>query len=254
MPPPKKKPRSSRVPPADDQLTESLLLSDHRTAWLVNDKQVVELRVRGETFRISKSVITKHSEYFEASFNGKFQEATQGAVQFEDDVDPRYLALYIGLAYSHSSIVPHTPPPPAESPEATAPKTPLRDFVEVYKLCDRFISPIMACFIEKCIKTAIGDGHRALFRTDADLVIQKALMRDFADAYEALEPGHTEQSDLGDLMITYFCEGVNFHAWISSMEEVMDRPRFVGHVSRGFAFKLASLQGTKLRRKELKGP
>ncbi|KAF7544006.1 hypothetical protein G7Z17_g10294 [Cylindrodendrum hubeiense] len=218
------------------------------------DNQVVELKTRGETFKVSKSVLTKHSEYFEGCLTGQFQEASKGVVQFGDDVDPRYLALYIGLAYSHSTIVPHTPPPPAESPESSAPKTPLRDFVEVYKLCDRFLSPVMASFIEKCIKTAIGDGHRALFRTEADEVIQKALMRDFADAYEALEPGHAEQNDLGAIMVTYFCDGVSFQAWMSCMEEIMDRPRFVGHVSRGFASKLAVLQGARLKRKELKGP
>ncbi|KPM44804.1 hypothetical protein AK830_g1719 [Neonectria ditissima] len=253
MAPVKKKARSCRVPPSEDQVTQSLLLSDHRTAWLVNDDQIVELRTRGETFKVSKSVLTKHSEYFEGCLTGKFQEANKGVVQFDDDVNSRYLALYIGLAYSHSSIVPHTPPPPSEAPEASAPKTPLRDFVEVYKLCDRFLSPVMASFIEQCIETAIGDGHRALFRTESDDGVQKALMRDFADAYEALQPGHVKQTELGVVMINYFCEGVSFRAWIACMEEVMDRPRFVGHVSRGFASKLGSL-GTKLRRKELKGP
>lgn len=243
------------LPSPARQLALCVCRSDWLTCGLcASDNQVVELKTRGETFKVSKSVLTRHSEYFEGCFTGQFLEANKGVVQFDDDVDPRYLALYIGLAYSHSSIVPHTPPPPAESPESSAPKAPLRDFIEVYKLCDRFLSPTMASFIEKCIKTAIGDGHRALFRTEADETIQKALMRDFADAYEALEPGHAEQSDLCNLMITYFCDGVSFEAWISCMEEIMDRPRFIGHVSRGFASKLAALQGARLKRKELKGP
>ncbi|KAF7562053.1 hypothetical protein G7046_g2094 [Stylonectria norvegica] len=254
MAPPKKRAKPSRASPNDESTAPSLLLSDHRTAWLVkSEDHSVELKAKGETFSVSKLVLTKNSEYFESCLNGQFQEAAKGVVQFDDDVDPRYLALYIGLAYSHSTIVPHTPPAPAANPEASAPKTRLRDYIEVYKLCDRFISTTMASFVSQCINTAIVDGHRALFRASSDDGIQKVHMRDFADGYEALEQGHEGQKDIALKLIAYFCEGIHYRAWINFMVEVADCPCFVAHVSRGFAMKLAELtQLRKLKRKELK--
>ncbi|KAI5462910.1 hypothetical protein BGZ63DRAFT_352538 [Mariannaea sp. PMI_226] len=258
MPPPKKRARRERLPPHDDQVTQSLLLSDHRTAWLVKyasiNDDLVELKSCGETFKCSKKVLVRHSEYFETCLSGQFQEANKRLVDFGDDIEPRYLALYVGMAYSHSSIVPHAAPAPVQNPESLRPKTPLRDFVEVYKLCDRFLSPVMLSFVEKCIKTAIGDGHRALFRTPAEHEFQKLLMRDFANGFEVLDMGHKVQERLGEVMVEYFCEGVSYPAWIACMQEVLDKPKFVGAVSRGFAAKLWALQGGKLRRKELKAP
>lgn len=213
-----------------------------------------ELRAKGESFKVPSKVLTRDSEYFETCLNGQFREAKDRVVDFGDEIDPRYLALYIGLAYSHSTIVPHAAPPPAESPEIQAGKTPLRDFVEVYKLCDRFLSPAMAKFVEQCIHMAIRDGHRALFRTESDDGIQQMLMRDFADAYEALSIDEGPQGKMAILMMEYFGEGVSYRAWSKGMETVTDRSRFVGAVSKQFASKLERLQGGKCKRKELKGP
>ncbi|KAF9767683.1 hypothetical protein IL306_015107 [Fusarium sp. DS 682] len=256
MAPPRKKPRTrggAKDDTPDEQSTS--ILTDFRTSWLLkSDEQLVDLKVKGDTLQVAKHVLTKNSEYFEGCLNGRFAEAKKGVVEF-DDIEPRYLALYIGLAYSHSSIVPHSHPRPSQSPEATPIMTPMRDYVEVYKLCDRFISPTMGEFIVRCIDVAIGNGHRALYRTEADQGTQKLYMRDFADGYEALNMEHSGQAEMGDRMVTYFCEGVSYKAWIETMEELRDRPKFVGHVSRGFATKLQELQaGRKLRRKEWAGP
>ncbi|KAF5674301.1 BTB POZ [Fusarium heterosporum] len=257
MAPPKKKTR--RAARADEAEEQPSVLTDFRTSWLVkSDEQMVELKVKGETYRVAKAVLTKNSEYFEGCLNGRFTEAKKGTIDFndDDDIDARYLALYIGLAYSHSSIVvPHAPPRPAQNPETAAAKTPMRDYVEVYKLCDRFISPAMGEYIARCINVAIGNGHRALYRTEADEGFQKLLMRDFADGYEALNMQHNPQVELGNSLITYFCEGVSYRVWIKTMDELKDRPKFVAHVSRGFANKLLEVEYTRKRlRKELVGP
>ncbi|KAM0555726.1 hypothetical protein ACHAPJ_006117 [Fusarium lateritium] len=258
MAPPRKKPRTRSVPKNDTAEEQPAgVLTDFRTSWLIkSDEQMVELKVKGETFRVAKSVLTKNSEYFAGCLNGRFAEAKKGAVEFDDDeIEAKYLALYIGLAYSHSSIVSHAPPRPAQNPEVTPIKTPMRDYIEVYKLCDRFISPAMGDFIQRCIDVAIGNGHRALYRTEGDDGTQKLLMRDFADGYEGLNPQQNDQAEIGDRMVTYFCEGVSYRVWIESMEDLADRPKFVAHVSRGFANKLRDLQtGRKLKRKELSGP
>lgn len=216
----------------------------------------MEIRTKGQLFKVSKTVLAKHSEYFETCLNGQFKEADKGVVEFDDEVDPKYLALYIGLAYSHSTLVPHDSPTFAEYPEACAPKTPLRDFIEVYKLCDRFLSTDMAAYMKKCINTAIGDGHRALFRTGSDHFLQKVLTRDFADGFEALEMGNAPQRAMGVTLVKYFCEGISYRAWINHSEDVRDRPNFVANVSRGYALQLAELQASRkmLKRKELKGP
>ncbi|CAM1507405.1 Fc.00g070460.m01.CDS01 [Cosmosporella sp. VM-42] len=256
-PPAKKRTRTARNSPPATQAAPSALLADHRTAWLVNsDDRAVELKARGETFKVSKAVLVKHSEYFETCLNGQFKEADKGAVEFDGEVDPKYLALYIGVSYSHSTLVPHDSPTFAEYPEACTPNTPLKDFIEVYKLCDRFLSHKMREFMAKCIKKYIGDGHRALFRTDKDHFMQKYLMREFADGFEALDLRDKLQREMGVTLISYFCEGISYMSWANDSEEVSDRPRFVANVSRRFALQLAELQISRkaMKRKELKGP
>src|SRR6478735_2379572 len=118
-----------------------------------SDEQMVELRVKSEVFHVAKSVLTKNSDYFEKCLAGSFIEAKKGIVDFNDDseIESRYLGLYIGLAYSHSSIAPHTPPRPAQSPETMAARTPMRDYIEVYKLCNRFMSEAMGDFMVRCL-------------------------------------------------------------------------------------------------------
>lgn len=223
-----------------------------------SDDQMVELRAKSEVFHVAKSVLTKNSEYFEKCLSGSFIEAKQGIVDFSNDpkIESRYLALYIGLAYSHSSIAPHTPPRPAESPETMAARTPIRDYIEVYKLCNFFVSDTMGEFMMRCLDVAMYDGHRALYRTESDEGMQKLLMRDFADGYEVLNMEQHRQSEMGEKMVYFFCGGVSFKAWMDNVAELMDRPRFVAAVSSGFAMKLRELEsrykGTK--RKELSGP
>ncbi|RCI14496.1 hypothetical protein L249_5921 [Ophiocordyceps polyrhachis-furcata BCC 54312] len=241
----------------DRNKTSSVVLSDYRTCWLAKtDQPAVELEAKGESFAVHKSILTTHSEYFAACLSkSSFVEAAENKVMF-DDVEPLYLGYYLGVAASYSSIVPHVPPTPAQNPEACVKRTPMRDFVEVYKLCDRFISIDIGIFMIECIKTTIGNGHRALFRAQADEGQQRALMRDFADGFEALNLQHPEQNMLGKTMIEYFCEGIHYPTWIAYVDEFLDSPRFVGHVSKGFARKLdnAIHSRAKLRQKELKGP
>ncbi|KAM0433252.1 hypothetical protein ACHAPT_004125 [Fusarium lateritium] len=262
MAPSRKRTRSSRVPRKEDapRVHSPNALSDYRTSWLLKgEDQVIELKVKGETFQVAKSVLTKNSEYFDGCLNGHFVEAKKRVIDFgdDDDIHPRYLGLYIGVAYSHSSMVPHTTPRPAKDPETTTARTPLREWIEVYKLCDRFISAQMGEYIEECIDVAIGDGHRALYRTQADEGTQRTLMRDFATAYEALIMENVAQCDIGNRMVSYFCEAVSYGAWYSSVEIgiMEDYPKFVAHVSRGFALKLKQLEGgRKFKRKEMTGP
>ena len=196
-------------------------------------------------------VLCKHSEYFDTCLNSEFSEARKGIIQF-DDIDPKYLALYIGVCYTYSTLVTPAAPAFATNPELSAPATPMKDYVEVYKLCDRFLSSSIAVDIVKSIEKCIGDGHRALFRSAHDRSLQKRLMRDFADGYEALNLEHAKQSDMAKTLITYFSDGVDYMAWVEDSEELKYRPRFVAEVSRAFAAKLQILKPRK--RKELLGP
>lgn len=227
----------------------SLLLLTH----LRGEDQTVEIHVQGETLMVHRNILTAHCEYFSRCLKEPWTES-QGVITFTD-IEPKYLALFIGVAYSHSSIVPMAPPVSCANPQAQTPKTPLRDFVEVYKLCDRFISPVMGDYIEKCIKIAIGDGHKALYRSPGDDAQQQSLTRYFADGYEAFELCHPKQKVLADTLLEYFCEGVGYGSWHTGMEEVCDRPRFVAGVSRGFAKKLEELKASrKVRKRELNVP
>lgn len=213
---------------------------------------------KDETFSVRGSVLTGTSEYFATCLNTQFSEATDQTIAFSD-IESKYLAYYLGLAHSYSSIAPHIPPHPAKNPEVKSSRTPLRDYIEVYKLCDRFISPEMGAFMISCIKTTIGDGHRALFRSESDEGLQRILMRDFADGHEALELEHTKQTEIGECLINYFCEGIHYGTWISAVGDLANCPRFVASVSGGFAKKLAEVLATgtskaKSKRKELSGP
>jgi hypothetical protein len=180
----------------------------------------------------------------------------KGAISF-DDIEPKYLALYIGVAYSHSSMLSLTAPPPAANPEAggSAFKTPLKDYVEVFKLCDRFVSEKLMTIINQYLYVAIGDRHRAMCRASGDDHRHKTMMRDFADGYEALEMLHATQKKMGETLIDYFCEAINYRAWATGTVDIMDKPIFIAAVSNAFARKLADLQATKkVKRRELNNP
>ncbi|ATY66331.1 BTB/POZ-like protein [Cordyceps militaris CM01] len=251
MPPPKKKTKTSH----HTDKAPSVLLSDFRTAWpLQTGDETVLIKVKDEEFSVHRAVLTQHSDYFRASTRACYDESA-GELEF-DNIDPKYFALFLGVAYSYSSIVPHAPPAPAANPEAQSQRTPMRDYVEVYKLCDRFICPTIAAYMLRCIHTLIGDRHRALFRSTMDKAQQLWCTKDFADAFEVLEQNHREQNQLGILMVEYFCEGVFYRSWDASVGEIEDKPAFVLQVSRYFAAKLAILleQRSKLKRKELKMP
>ncbi|PHH92062.1 hypothetical protein CDD83_9088 [Cordyceps sp. RAO-2017] len=119
----------------------SALPADFRTCWLL-------------------SILTLHSEYFEACLgDAAFVEAAEKVIRF-DDIEPKYLGYYLGLAASFSSIAPHAPPESAQP----GPETPLRDQVEVYKLYDRFLSAHIGDLMLAYIYASIGCGHRALLR------------------------------------------------------------------------------------------
>ncbi|KAM3548043.1 hypothetical protein MY1884_009339 [Beauveria asiatica] len=233
----------------------SVLLSDFRTAWpLQTGDETVLIKVKDEEFSVHKAVLSQHSDYFRAAGKTCYDESG-GEIAF-DNIDPKYFALFLGVAYSYSSIIPHTTPAPAVNPEAQSQRTPMRDYVEVYKLCDRFICPTIAAYIIRCIHALIGDRHRALYRSSLDKAQQLWCTKDFADAFEALELNHVEQQRLGNLMIEYFCEGLYHRSWGATEKEMQERPAFVLRVSCYFASKLALLaeQRTKLKRKELKMP
>lgn len=125
--------------------------------------QTIEIAVDNETFLVHKGVMVQNSEYFATSMKQYFTES-DGKFTFTD-INAKYFALFVGVLYSYSSLVPHAPPPPAQNPEAMTAKTVLRDYIEVYKLCDRFLCAEIALYIRGCIYTAIGNGHRALFRS-----------------------------------------------------------------------------------------
>ncbi|KJZ73271.1 hypothetical protein HIM_07275 [Hirsutella minnesotensis 3608] len=249
MPTGRKRTKTTRGDPKNK--SSSVLLSDYRTCWLVrNDEPAVDLEAKGEVFSVHKSILTAHSEYFKSCLGKSFAEGVENKIQF-DDIEPQYLGYYLGLAASFSSIVPHIAPRVKDRIE-----TPIRDFIEVYKLCDRFMSAEMAEFMHECIEAASTKGHCGLWHAGPrDEALQKRLMREFADGYEALQLEHPPQAAMGAKMVDEFCEGVSFAAWDAYGDDVIDRPRFVSAVSKGFARKLieASNSRSKLKRKFLGG-
>jgi hypothetical protein len=193
------------------------------------------------------------SEYFKRCLKETWSEGQKGTVIFED-VDPKYLALFIGLAYSHSSIVSLTPPTPQPNLQLGAERTPIKDLIEVHKLCDRFISPALASYLVGCIYTSIYDAHRTLIRYNPEPKDQRIIMREFADGYESLTDGPIHKA-IGTTLIKYFCEGIQFDSWDEYAEEIADRVVFVVRVSKEFARKLKTqVEGRKLKRRELPAP
>ena len=215
-------------------------------------EQGVDLIAKGETLSCHRKILTDNSEYFERCLRKPWEEAHRGAITF-DNVEPCYLALFVGVAYAHCSLVPVQPPTVADNPQCKKDRTPMRDLVEVWKLCDRFVAAKMGHFVQRCLGVAIADGHRAMFRAHTDENLHKALTRDFADGYEALEMNLPAQKALSEKMIEYFAGSINYDFWATSMADVQkDRPRFVTAVGRSFSTKLGELiKGRKHRRREM---
>lgn len=196
--------------------------------------------------------MTKQSEYFQGCLSRDTYVEAAARVVHLDHIESKYLGLWIGLAYSFSTMALHAQPAQVV-PEVNAPSRPLRDYVEVYKLCDYFISPAIGKYIRSCILSSTLDGHRALFRAPNDADLQKLLMINFADAYEAFHPDLVDHIDLAKKLVNAFCEGVSYGAWDKEMDAVADRTLFVAAVSRHFARKLHEiLLPKRLRRKEIR--
>jgi hypothetical protein len=218
-----------------------------------NDEQDVEINAKGEILCANRCVLAKNSDYFATAFKTPYSEAN-GEVQF-DDIEPKYMAYFIGVAYNHSSIAPVTPPGPSQNPELSSARTPLRDYIEVYKLCDRFVCPTMAQFMIRCICVCIGDNHCALFRSCSDEGLQRTVMTDFAQGYEALDLAHGSQSRLGALLIQYACQAVlasNWERWVD--ENKVTFGVFLAAVSVYWLKQLGECQSKKWKRKELRSP
>lgn len=233
----------------------------HQLALVLNsswadrsNSHTIEITVDDETFLVHKGVVVQNSEYFATSMKEYFTES-DGHFTFTD-ISPKYFALFVGVLYSYSSLVPHAPPQPAQNPEVMAKRTMMRDYVEVYKLCDRFLCPEIAVFIRGCINTAIGNGHRALFRSWEDTAQQISIAKDFGAAYEALDQDQEDQASMGLVLIRYYYEGMAYKKWGAVVKELGDMPKFVTSVSVGLALKLSDMCHLKVRprRKELLGP
>jgi hypothetical protein len=199
---------------------------------------------------VHKAVLTKSSEYFQSAFKKPFTES-RGTVTFTD-IEAKYLALFVGVAYQHAALVPATAPTQSEAPQTKLNHTCIKDFVEVYKLCDRFICHDMTRYIDKCLDVAMLDGHRAMF-LDTGNPLHQQMMRNFADGYEALELLHSEQARIGDRLLTLFCGAIKYSTWAESMDKITDRPRFVAEVTKRFATKLSELsRARKFSRREIR--
>lgn len=195
-------------------------------------------------------MLTRSSEYFQSAFKKPFNES-RGTVTFTD-IEPRHLALFVGVAYQHSALAPATPPTQSDAPQTRVSHASIRDYVEVYKLCDRFICHDMAKYIDKCLDVVMLDSHRAMFHDYGD-PLQHQMMRNFSDGYEALEVTHSEQARIAERLLTLFCGAINYSTWAESTDMIADRPRFVVEVSKRFATKLGDLnKARKFTRKEIK--
>lgn len=207
----------------------------------------MEIETSGETLLTHRQVLIKTSEYFDKCLKPPFRES-QGRITFQD-IAPKYLALYIGLAYKHASIGSLTAPDfgvnKVERMRETGVTGKMLDFVEVYKLCDRFVSHELGEWAQGAITGIIKSMHSILLGWQQDAGLQKMWMKEVAEAYEALELGSSVQTKMGENMVLYFGESINHKVWMDNAGELEDKRRFVLAVSQYFAGRLAQALATK---------
>lgn len=200
----------------------------------------------GATFVLDRRVAGQSSAYFATALNGRFTESKDGIIRF-DDIDPFYFNLFVGSLYSFSSGLPIVAPRPSNTP-SSGPRKPMREYVELYKLCDRFLCDKMADFMYDCLCTSISERHRVLFKLQENHTEQCALAKDFADAYEALDLGHPTQQRLGDCMIKYFTSGMSLSKWTDVSLSLQHHAGFLRQVSCFMATTLDFIYTRRSRR------
>ena len=204
-----------------------------------------------QTFTIDRTVAEQSSAYFATALNGRFAESKDGIIRL-DDVEPEYFALFVRSLYSLGSGLPIVAPRPSDN-LSRGPRKPMREYVEMYKLCDRFMCKNMGDFIYNCLCTSITERHRMLFRWSELQTIQVELAQDFADAYEALEAGHSTQNTLRERLMEYFCGGMALSHWPETSCSLQDYPEFIRQVScfTANALNFIYTNRSRRRRKEL---
>lgn len=214
---------------------------------------MVNIFAKGQKLVAHRAILTKNSGYFASCFKECWEESRQGLVTF-DDIEHRYMAQFLSVAYSLSSPIPNEPKKSAPGPDLPNGVS-LRDLIEVHKLCDRFICPKMTSYVNAHISTVIAGGHRGLMIFKDNIPYQKQLIQSFSDAYEALDLDIPAQNEIGDALAHHFCEGISYTLFQDAFEDFKDKPNFLWRVSQEFANKLEYLQTTKkFRRKELAAP
>lgn len=212
-----------------------------------NKSQTFDVIVGGEsTFAIDRKVAEQSSAYFATALNGRFAEAKDGIIRV-DDVEPQYFDLFVRSLYSFSSGLPIVAPRPTNTPQS-GPRKPMREYVEIYKLCDRFLCKRMADFMHDCLCTSISERHRMLFKWQENHTEQCELAEDFADAYEALDLGHPTQQILGERMIKYFTGGMSLSKWPDVSLSLQHHTEFIRQVSCLMATTLDFIYLTRSRR------
>lgn len=207
----------------------------------------------GGTLAVNKGVLVANSEYFTGALKPNFVES-KGEVELPD-IHAHYLGLYVGIAHSFMNMCQPAEPKPQLKPEAHNPISSLQEWIEVLNLCDYFISEKMAQYVTSCISVALFDGHRALYRSHLDDSQQLYWMCCFADGYESLHPDKPSHTRIRKQLIECFTRGIAYDMWMKHMEQILDRPGFIGAVANAFAERLHTWQNKKLvKRREMNEP
>ncbi|KAF4122366.1 hypothetical protein GMORB2_7358 [Geosmithia morbida] len=111
----------------------------------------------------------------------------------------------------------------------------LRELVEVWALCDRFICAQLGDYMATCIKTAVNDCHCLLLNFPNGTGNQKNVTCRFADGYDALGLAHQIQERFEKLFVEYFCGSMSYNTYVDLAADIKDRQSFILSVSRGFA-------------------
>ncbi|KAF9871410.1 hypothetical protein CkaCkLH20_11057 [Colletotrichum karsti] len=177
-------------------------------AWLFlapEPSDLVTLNCGGKTFRFNKAMLTKNSEYFRACLtNASFTEGQTSTIDFDDDIDPEHLGIYLHLVYSKATgFEVHL----ASLQNLSEPRD-LRALVKVYQLADRFLNEDLRLDMANLIlNTADKLAHKdagGLLMTEEKRIWW---LKNFKNGFEALDKHNPDQIRLRCDLAAAFARG-----------------------------------------------
>ncbi|KAF9876634.1 hypothetical protein CkaCkLH20_06042 [Colletotrichum karsti] len=181
----------------------------------------------GETiFIVFRDVVVAGSMYFECAAFGFYKETYRQQVDFDDDIKPDVLDLYLDIAHQwffqtkilatnivpdghFNALIENFEQEPLESENIKIPLLKLAKMAETVILADRFVHRPLLTILRKMFISLLKFTHNCWFDLSAEVLdwdraYHQDFMFDYIDAFELLCMGHDDEKMLRDALTESF--------------------------------------------------